>query len=127
MNISNLARLAQSFIVTKPLKTEMLSTTINILIKSQKEKQTGHSCAGPTFSRLTMHNNYIFRILHQPFLHVVNQLQHHMKRRSVMVLPVVVCNSPLKSLMVIFCFTYIENEIFVFMIFFKKLLYLYRN
>jgi hypothetical protein len=105
----------------------MLSTTIYIWIKAQKKKKARNSCSSSAFSWLTMHYNHIFRILKQPFRHLVYKMQHQMKRWSMMILPIEICYPPIKSLVIILGFTYIKNKIFVFMILFKKLFYLYRK
>jgi hypothetical protein len=54
----------------------------------------------------------VLRVLFKPFIHIIDQFEQNYKWRSVMVLPVEVTNTALKSIMVISFLAYIKNMVF---------------
>ena len=68
-----------------------------------------------------MNYDDIFRILLEPFLHLISQLEQHMKCWGMMVLPVVVRHPSIEPILVVLFLTDVKYIIFSWMSLIKEL------
>lgn len=119
---SNLARLADTTLLISESSCTKKFGAINNIVKEARVQQIG--CASSpcsSFAGIAVHNDQVFWVLLQPVVHLINQGEQKMEWRSMVILPIIITHSAIKSFFFINIFTAVENPIFIGMFFVQKL------
>jgi len=118
MDESNLAGLRDTFVIGETTRSKQHCTVAYSLKEAYIQEETCASRPCSSFARVTVNGYHIFRVLLQPFVHLIDKREKYMERRCMMVFPIEVGYTILEFCCVISFFAYIENVIFIWVLVF---------
>ena len=74
MNEAHLARLRDAFTVREASQAEQLSALVDAFVEAEVQEQARDRRASSTFTRVTVNDDNVFAVGHQPLAHLINEL-----------------------------------------------------